>query len=135
MCGCKGKCGCNIVSTTKGEKGDASPVASLGYKVYTAILDQSSTSAPVATVLQNTLGVITYSYAGVGNYLINSSALFTVGKTWLYLKDNDGNQLGTFAIVRQDDDSMLEIFAFSDYMTSPSNNVLNAMSFEIRVYP
>ena len=44
------------------------------YKVYTALLTQTGTDAPVATVLENTLGVdITYSYAILGSYHINSN--------------------------------------------------------------
>lgn len=43
------------------------------YKVYTALLTQTGTTAPIATVLENTLGVnISYSYAILGTYHINS---------------------------------------------------------------
>ena len=39
------------------------------YKVYTALLTQSGTDAPVATVLENTLGYnITWGYSNVGVY-------------------------------------------------------------------
>lgn len=42
----------------------------VGYKVYSAIVNQSGTDDPVATVLQNTLGVnITWSYSDQGSYL------------------------------------------------------------------
>lgn len=42
------------------------------YKVYTALLTQSGTSAPVATVLENTTGLdITYEYLLVGKYTIS----------------------------------------------------------------
>lgn len=66
MCKCSGKCDCNITSTTKGEKGDASPEATLGYKVFTALLSQSGTSAPTLIVYANTLGTsFTYTRNGV----------------------------------------------------------------------
>lgn len=82
MCGCKGKCGCNITSTTKGEKGDASQVSSLGYKVYVALLSQNGTSAPTAIVLQNTLGAdIVWTYDAVGDYTGTLSGVFTNDKT------------------------------------------------------
>lgn len=48
------------------------------YKVYTALLTQTGTNAPVATVLENTLGGdIIWSYAGVGSYIgtLNESFL------------------------------------------------------------
>ena len=42
------------------------------YKVYTALLTQSGTNAPVATVLENTTGLnITYGYSLVGKYSIS----------------------------------------------------------------
>jgi hypothetical protein len=55
--------------------------ANTKYKVYTALLTQSGITAPVATVLENTLGDITWSYSSVGEYTCNSSGLFTLGKT------------------------------------------------------
>ena len=46
--------------------GDSRP-----YKVYTALLTQSGTNAPVATVLENNTGLdITYQYLLVGKYAI-----------------------------------------------------------------
>lgn len=50
MCqeGCKGKCGCNMSSITKGEKGDQGEKGDSGlalpYKLYNAILNQSISS-------------------------------------------------------------------------------------------
>lgn len=53
------------------------------YKVYTALLSQSGTDAPVATVLENTLGDIVWSYSDIGVYNINSNQLFTENKTFI----------------------------------------------------
>lgn len=78
MCGCKGKCGCNIISTTKGEKGDASPVASLGYKIFTGFLSQAGASDPTIIVLQNTLGTTVSSSRNLaGVYYIDFTAAYT----------------------------------------------------------
>jgi len=56
------------------------------YKVYVALLNQSGTSAPTATVLQNDLGFTpTYARTDAGIYTINSSAHFTSGKTWVHV--------------------------------------------------
>lgn len=46
------------------------------YKVYTALLNQTGISAPVATVLENTIGDITWTYESTGVYYANSSNLF-----------------------------------------------------------
>lgn len=58
-------------STVKATAQDVADLAGAPYLVYTALLTQSGTSAPVATVLQNTLGTVTYSYNSLGNYNIN----------------------------------------------------------------
>jgi len=53
------------------------------YKVYTALLTQSGINAPVATVLENTLGAtITYSRVSDGIYTITTDGIFTSDKTW-----------------------------------------------------
>ena len=53
------------------------------YKVYTALLTQTSQNAPVATVLENTLGgTLTFSRDDAGQYLITASDdVFVAGKT------------------------------------------------------
>ena len=55
------------------------------YKVYSALLTQTGTSNPTATVLENTLGqTITWSYNGVGAY--NSSDITTATQNNLYIQ-------------------------------------------------
>jgi len=58
---------------------------SLGYTVYTALLTQAGTAAPVATVLQNTTGgTITWTRSGAeGRYLatISGGVTYTANKT------------------------------------------------------
>lgn len=47
------------------------------YKVYSALLTQSGTDAPVATVLENTLGgTPVFSYVGVGEYRLTLTGAF-----------------------------------------------------------
>ena len=58
--------------------------ASLGYKTYAALLTQTGTNAPVATVLKNDTGAtMTWTRTGVGQYRITSSDanLFLPNKT------------------------------------------------------
>ena len=56
--------------------GDSRP-----YKVYTALLSQSGTDAPVATVLENTLGDIVWSYVVPGIYTGTLFDTFLENKT------------------------------------------------------
>jgi hypothetical protein len=66
----------------------------LGYRNYTALLTQTGTDAPVATVLENTLGfdIVWYwgdpntSTPGTGYYLFQNNStgiLFDKNKTWI----------------------------------------------------
>lgn len=51
-------------------------------KVYRALLTQAGGSAPVATVLQNTLGSTpVWSYISTGSYGLTLAGAFPVGKT------------------------------------------------------
>lgn len=56
---------------------------SLGYTVYTALLTQAGTAAPVATVLQNTTGgTIAWTRASTGRYVATiTSTTYTTNKT------------------------------------------------------
>lgn len=68
-----------LTATTWGDwstvQGDSRP-----YKVYTALLKQSGTNPPIATVLENTLGFLpTWIREGSGIYYINES--FDIIKT------------------------------------------------------
>lgn len=59
------------------ESGDYRP-----YKVYTALLTQASTAAPVATVLENTLSAaIVWARTGAGAYTGTLTGAFTSAKT------------------------------------------------------
>lgn len=53
-------------------------------KVYRALLAQSGTAAPVATVLENTLGgTVVWTRSDVGLYVGTLDGSFTENKTWI----------------------------------------------------
>lgn len=56
-------------------------------KYYEILLSQVGTGAPTASVKNNTLGTVTFSYVDVGVWRMNSSSLFTAGKTMIYIGD------------------------------------------------
>lgn len=104
------------------------------YKVYTAILNQTGTSAPVATVLENTLGTITFSRDSDGFYKINSSGLFTSNKTVVFFTGY--NVLADFGL-----QGRVAIYPTSFpertnslYLTADSDGTIKDFSIEIRVY-
>ena len=105
------------------------------YKVYTALLTQTDTNDPVAIVLENTLGVITYSRDEPGFYKINSSGLFIQGKTVIFY--NGASHLsdsGYQSRVTQYPTSENFLLLNSDEQGNPIENGIKNNSIEIRIY-
>lgn len=117
---------------------------SLGYPVgttiYRALLTQTGTNAPVATVLANTLGfTVIWSYNGPGVYLGTGSVAggFPVNKTMVFCGEGqtldnwttDG-KLAT-AQLFQDDAIRVE----SGASGAPANDLLFDTPIEVVVYP
>ena len=110
------------------------------YKVYTALLSQSGTDAPVATILENTLGGIpTFTYDGVGVYTITLTGLLTANKrtfnvfTTRLIDGANGETVESDEI--QEDDNSIRFITYSGD-TSSGNTPLNEWTkrIEIRVY-
>ncbi len=105
------------------------------YKVYTALLTQTGTNAPVATVLENTLGgTVVWSYVFLGSYRATLSNAFTFNKTFVNIQNTGGgafgaNIVGTLSI------NTIDIYSFDVYGGDIANDLLNKTSIEIRVYP
>ena len=101
---------------------------SLGYTVYTALLTQAGTAAPVATTLQNTTGkTFIWTRQSAGNYTITAStALFTVNKTILFGNQGNGNSTNIVRWNRTSDTTIALI-------TGADARLVNG-SFEIRIY-
>jgi len=132
MCKCSGTCGCNITSTTKGEKGDASPEATLGYKVYIALISQTSTSAPTVTVLQNTIGTIVWTRDAAGEYYGTLVGAFTTDKTYFTVMDTSLD----IDMERQLNGNDAVYIATAVASTQvKTDGLLTVCPIEIRVYP
>ena len=100
----------------------------LGYTVYTALLNQTGTAAPVPTILQNTTGgTFTWTRQSAGNYTITaSSALFTVNKTILFLNNGSTANITQVPWDRTSDTTVT--------LSLGADGNLNNGSFEIRIY-
>lgn len=105
------------------------------YLVYTALLTQSGTDAPVATVLENTLGgTVVWTYYAPGVYLGTLSGAFTADKTWFTNPYADsfcgqGGGQGNQVFITRDSDSQFSV------TTSDTQEGLGSYPIEIRVYP
>ncbi len=122
------------------EKGDSTPKrikksnfnGGLSYKSYVALLTQSGTNPPVATVLYNDLGAdVTYGYNQVGDYTFSSTA-FTEGKTTVFIGqayDSNATTINYAYMTAYPDGA---IFTAADNIGA--NDYLYTTPFEIKVY-
>ena len=105
------------------------------YKVYTALLSQSGTDAPIATVLENTIGDIVWNYETVGTYKATLVGSFLNSKTYVNIGNFDTvmSSYGYFAFSSENepDGYLLQTF---DLEWVNSDNVLANTTIEIRVY-
>lgn len=103
-------------------------------KVYKALITQSGTDAPVATVLVNTLsGTPVWSYSSTGRYVLTLTAEFTTDKTSVFINaTNSANGGYLFGIFRANTD---EVNVSSSSAGVLSDDVLNDTSITIEVFP
>lgn len=107
------------------------------YKVYAALLTQTGTSAPIATVLQNTLGgTVVWSRVAVGTYLATLTGAFPMGKvptTFSILSSTTADDL--VLEVKGDSANGNDVRIVTFYTASSSDDILSNHFVEIRVYP
>ena len=111
--------------------GASEPVDPRPYKVYTALLTQTGTDAPVAIVLENTLGNIFWSRRFRGTYEGALAGAFTENKTTIQIIAHTGQGYTTNSSVANKD--IVEI-STSNELDRTADNVLKNTPIEIRVY-
>lgn len=107
-----------------------------GVKKYVALLSQTGTSAPVATVLENTLGgTVVWSRTGVGNYVGTLTGAFPDDKTFTIKGSNEADAAdapGNIMVVRGSNDTILiQTGNSGDF----ADDGMYDLFIEIRVYP
>lgn len=91
-------------------------------KVYRALLTQASTSAPVATVLENSLGgTLVWTRTNTGVYTGTLSGAFPANKVFSFAS------LSTVSVARASNNTVT--------VNSGADDTLSATSIEILVYP
>ncbi len=121
--------GTNKTNPTKNFTVDSVVQAGLGYTAYTALLTQTGTGAPVATILKNNTGAtLTWSRIGNGDYNVTAdSNLFTNNKTLVFV--NAGSHSNTHNVYwERVSDTVVKI------KTHNSDDDLTNASFEVRIY-
>jgi hypothetical protein len=96
----------------------------LGYSNYVATLTQVDVLAPVATVMNNTIGEITYERNDSGLYSIMSDGLFVSDKTVVFISSTSDTSNVYYSII-SDSEIMVD---------TSKDEEMSKMSIEIRVY-
>jgi len=121
-----------VVSDTKWLAVESTSAGPSPYKVYTALLTQTGTNAPVATVLENTLGgTPVWTRVAPGEYIGTLSNSFTSNKTFSFIAPNNGS-LSSFQLYTGSTDQ-IDLTTF-DSTSTLSDDLLDGTSIEIRVY-
>lgn len=101
------------------------------YKVYTALVSQSGTSAPTVTVLgDNTIGSISWTRSTTGTYVGTLTGVFTNAKTICFINNTVS---GSLTLQRSTDNTVT--LTTADLTGTLLDGRLNNNSIEIRVYP
>lgn len=117
---------------------DMSNFGTSTYKVYTALLTQTSTNDPIANVLDNTLsGTIVWSRLNTGNYQATLVGEFPdADKVVIFVNQagivalGGGDSVYTYAYVNDADSIILDTLLSSNYQDA----MLYRTPIEIRVY-
>tara|TARA_R100001143_G_scaffold11002_1_gene12723 strand:- start:7315 stop:7746 length:432 start_codon:yes stop_codon:yes gene_type:complete len=115
------------VNKTRNFTAGSVTAAGLGYTSYTALLTQTGTAAPVATVLSNNLtATLTWARTGTGTYTLTASAAtFTNNKTIVFFNNGDASP-NTNKWTRTSDTVLT--------LTIGIDAALANGSFEVRIY-
>lgn len=108
------------------------------YLVYTALLNQSGTNAPVATVLENTLGgTVVWTRTDVGTYVATLVGAFTENKTTTIQEVVNQNDIEANTINISGVRTGNNTYSLSSGAAGVGglDDVINNYTIEIRVYP
>jgi len=109
-----------------------------GVKTYRALVTQSSTDAPVATVLENTLGdTVDFTRTGTGAYVLALDSCFIANKTFLYVGCTNGALVSTSegaSLAWYNADSLL-LYTADTPGSSLADSLMTKTPVEILVYP
>lgn len=127
QCATQADFGTNIATMFPGYAAGSVVGYPAGTKIYMALLTQSGTDAPVATVLQNTLGgTVVWTRIGIGSYEGTLANAFTENKTTIFypptLYDGQPAQIGRISS---------NVIAVS----VPDDSFITGLSLQIIVYP
>jgi hypothetical protein len=103
-------------------------------KVYKALLTQSGTDAPVATVLENSLGDIVWTRSNTGIYVATLANAFTVNKT---IVDVPQKNIAVDNVYSYTSNTINTVLLVSRILStlSPQDGLITNLPILIEVYP
>jgi hypothetical protein len=122
-CGCDTSCGCSGENNTPQWVNNTTSES--GYKSYVALLSQTGTSAPIAIVLENSIGDIVWTRNSAGIYSGTLLGSFIQDKTWCMITVPTNDYSGSIALGRHDDNTVRAYF---------TEAIGGEVQIEIRVY-
>ena len=107
---------------------------SLGYTVYTALITQTGTDAPVATVLQNTTGgTIVWTRNSTGRYVATiSGTTYTTDKTTVLVTSGGNND--NILRPRITATTAIDWYNIDSSDNAVSDTIAETTTVEIRIY-
>jgi hypothetical protein len=107
---------------------------SLVYTVYTALITQAGTAAPVATVLQNTTGgTITWTRTSTGRYVATiSGTTYTADKTTVLVTSGGNND--NILRPRITATTAIDWYNIDSSNNAVSDTIAETTTVEIRIY-
>ena len=107
---------------------------SLGYTVYTALITQAGTAAPVATVLQNTTGgTIVWTRNSTGRYVATiSGTTYTNDKTTVLVTSGGNNDNILRPIITAT--TAIDWYNIDSSDNAVSDTIAETTTVEIRIY-
>lgn len=106
-----------------------------GYLKYVALLSQTGTGAPVATVFENTLGAVAWTRFSSGTYFGTLEGAFPEGKTWCSYSCGAGDFGVVVGFLRNSNDRVILQQSNGALGSGDTVDGLLNSSIEIRVYP
>lgn len=105
------------------------------YKRYIANLSQTDAEAPVATILENSLGNIpVWTRTNIGEYNLALTNAFTENKTVVFISNSSAASVTPSWCFWQRTDGSNLYFLSMDASDNNADNILKGGSVEIRVY-
>jgi hypothetical protein len=111
------------------------------YKVYSAFLNQSGTSAPTVVVNENTIGAMTVTRNGTGVYYFISpefNSYDDYGKVLCFI--SNGSASGSTGVLSSVNGQYvppingIQVVSLIGSTLTPTDNAINGCSIEIRLY-